>query len=88
MNYMFQNFAGFQRRSQLIVTPKKGDILTTLEIRTDNNPEDYKKYQLTDQELVDLRNLLDSFIGKESDRLTKSQLDIQDVEVIEWLGYQ
>lgn len=80
---MFQNFAGFQRRSQLIVTPKSGEILTRLEIRTDNNPEDSKQYQLTDKELLDLRDLLTSFIESETGGLGKSKLDIQDVEIVE-----
>lgn len=52
MRYMFQNYAGFQRHSQLIITPKTGNVLTMLEIRTDTNPEDSKQYQLTDEELL------------------------------------
>lgn len=82
MKYIFQNYAGFQRHSQLIVSPKTGKILTMLEIRTDTNPEDSKQYQLTDEELIELRDLLTCIIDNNSTKLKKTQLDIQDAEII------
>jgi hypothetical protein len=79
---MFQNNAGFQKGIQLIVTPKDGKFLPCLEIRTETNPNDSKQYQLTDKELVKLRDLLTTFIDSEKESWT-SKLDIQEAHVVE-----
>ena len=82
MKFMFQNNAGFQKGIQLIVTPKDGKTLPSLEIRSETDPQDSKQYQLTDKELMELRDLLTSFIQAEKVSWT-SQLDTQEARVVE-----
>ena len=79
---MFQNNLGFQRGIQLIVSPKDDKRFVGLEIRTDTNPNDAKYYQLTDKEIVELRDLLTTFINAEKQSWT-SRLDIQEAHVVE-----
>lgn len=83
MNYMFQNFFGFQKHRQLIVTAKVGEVNTIIEIREDNNPEDSKQYQLTDNELLELWGLLNSFIDKNSINNSKINFNIKNTEIVD-----
>ena len=79
---MFQNNTGYQKGVQLIVSPKEGQFSTSLEIRMDTNPNDSKQYQLTDKEVVELRDLLTSFIDSDQKHRTFNS-DIQEAVVVE-----
>lgn len=82
MKFLFQNNAGFQKGIQLIVSPKDGKFLTCLEIRKETNPNDSQQYQLTDKELVELRNLLTYLIDAKGASCT-SELDVQEAHIVE-----
>ncbi|TAF82970.1 MAG: hypothetical protein EAZ51_01610 [Sphingobacteriales bacterium] len=78
---MFQNFKGYQKQSQLLISKTK-ELTYLLEIRNEKDPNDSKQYQLTDVELIELRDLLTSLINT-NETSDKSNLDIQDAEIVE-----
>lgn len=64
MKYLFQNYAGFQNKTQLIVSPPFENSALTIEIKQDNDPENSNQYQLTIDELVELRDLTSRIIDE------------------------
>jgi|GEM_PF-4129921 len=82
MKYLFQNDAGFQRGAQLVITSTDRKFLRNFEIRSNTDPTDFKQYQLTDKELVELRDLLNHIIEVE----LASQplpLEVQQADTVE-----
>lgn len=76
MKYMFQNQG---QKVQLVVSKEKQSIC--VEIREIDNPIDFKMFPLNDIELVELRDLLTSFI--DSKKHSARQSDIQEAELVE-----
>lgn len=75
MKYMFQNEG---QKAQLITYQDLNSIC--IEIRTIDNSNDFKMFPLNDIELVELRDLLTSFI--DSKRHFAPQSDIQEAELV------